>query len=185
MSALWPSLKTLGRHLSFKSLWSASCCDGLTKARACLNPSCWGISRCESSCTMSYTKGVTLMLGHFFPAIRCLCIRPPLPEPSLLHAEQPQLSQHLLIWQMLQHLNHLFGPLLDSVQHVHDSLVVGTPDLGVASPALKKGKHRIPPPDGIVLPNATQDTTCLLCSKGALMARSQLGVHQEPQGCWS
>jgi len=51
-------------------------------------------------------------------------------EPSLLQTEQSQLSQPLLIQQMLQSLNHLCGPLLDSLQHV--SLVLGSPELDPA-----------------------------------------------------
>lgn len=38
------------------------------------------------------------------------------PEPSLLKAKQSQLSQHLLIFRMLQTLNHLSGPLLDMLE---------------------------------------------------------------------
>lgn len=41
-----------------------------------------------------------------------------LPVPSLLQAELLQLFQPLLTRQRLQPLNHLCGPLLDSVQHL-------------------------------------------------------------------
>lgn len=50
--------------------------------------------------------------------------------PSLLQAEQPQLSQLLLISHMFQSLNHLRGPSLDSLQYVHISLVLGSPRTG-------------------------------------------------------
>jgi len=43
------------------------------------------------------------------------------PEPSLPQAEQSQLSQPLLTEEMLQSLNHLHGPSLDSLQYVHVS----------------------------------------------------------------
>ena len=55
----------------------------------------------------------------------------PHPEPSLLQAEQSQLSQPLLIGQMLQPLNHLCGPSLDSLQHDHVTFVLESPDLDV------------------------------------------------------
>ncbi|KAK4830703.1 hypothetical protein QYF61_012872 [Mycteria americana] len=38
------------------------------------------------------------------------------PQPSLLQAQQSQLSQPFLIGEMLQSLHHLHGPLLDSLQ---------------------------------------------------------------------
>lgn len=51
------------------------------------------------------------------PPIRYLCtwkcvVCPP-PEPSLLKAEHPQLTQPPLTWETLQSLNHLWGRLLD------------------------------------------------------------------------
>jgi len=51
------------------------------------------------------------------------------PEPSLLQAEESQLSHLLLIGDILQSLNHLYGPSLDSLQYVHVSLVLGSPEL--------------------------------------------------------
>lgn len=49
------------------------------------------------------------------------------PEPSLLLAEQSQLSQPFLILQMLQSI-HLCGPFLDLLQYVYVSLVLGIPE---------------------------------------------------------
>lgn len=51
-----------------------------------------------------------------------------LPEPSHLWAEQSQLSQPLLLCQMLQILNHLCGILLDSLQcaHLHKGTQIWT-----------------------------------------------------------
>ena len=51
------------------------------------------------------------------------------PEPSLLQAQQSQLSQPFLICQMLQPLCHLCGPLLGPLQYVHVSLVLRSPEL--------------------------------------------------------
>uniref|UniRef100_A0A8C4P7D6 Vacuolar protein sorting-associated protein 13B-like n=1 Tax=Dromaius novaehollandiae TaxID=8790 RepID=A0A8C4P7D6_DRONO len=61
------------------------------------------------------------------------------PEPSLLQAEQSQLSQPLLIGEMRQSLNHLCGPLLDSFQYVCVSLALGNPAL---DPAFPDGPHQ-------------------------------------------
>lgn len=49
------------------------------------------------------------------------------PVPTLLQAEKSQLSQPLLVCQMLQFLPHLCGLALDSSQHVHVSQVLRGP----------------------------------------------------------
>jgi len=51
------------------------------------------------------------------------------PQPSLLSAEQSPHSQPLLMWIMLQSLNHLCGPVLDSL---HIFLVQRNPELDTA-----------------------------------------------------
>ena len=51
---------------------------------------------------------------------------------SLLQAEQFQLSQPFFIGEVLQHLHHLCGPLLDSLQSVHVSVVLRSPELDTA-----------------------------------------------------
>lgn len=48
------------------------------------------------------------------------------PEPHLLQAEQSQLSQPLLIAEVLCSIYHLGGSLLDSFQYAHVSLVLDT-----------------------------------------------------------
>ncbi|KAK4831319.1 hypothetical protein QYF61_016808 [Mycteria americana] len=50
-------------------------------------------------------------------------------EPSLLQAEQPQLSQPVFIAEVLQPSDHLHGPALDSLQQVHVLLMLGAPEL--------------------------------------------------------
>lgn len=74
------------------------------------------------------------------------------------------------------------GPPLDSLQCVQVSLVLGGP-----GPALQvrphrswaEGEDRLSWPAGNTLPNATQDTLSCFCSKGTLLFRVQVGVHQE------
>jgi len=87
---------------------------------------------------------------------------------------------------MLQSLHHLGSPLLDSLQCVCASLVLGSPELDTAPqmwplPCCAEGKDHLPWPAGNALPNAAQDTICRLCSKGTLLSHAHLGVHQDPQ----
>lgn len=96
-----------------------------------------------------------------------------LPEPSHLWAEQSQLSQPLLLPQMLQILNHLCGILLDPLQcaHSHRELRSG-PSIPVTS---HKGKlegegHLTRCAADSALPNALQDTVGFLCFKSTLPA---------------
>ncbi|KAK4814241.1 LOW QUALITY PROTEIN: hypothetical protein QYF61_012737 [Mycteria americana] len=79
------------------------------------------------------------------------------PQPSLLQAEQPQLSQPVLVGEVLQPSDHLRGPPVDSLQQLHVLLVLRAPD--------------------IVL----QDTVGLLGCEHTLLAHVQLFVHQYPQ----
>ncbi|KAK4810558.1 hypothetical protein QYF61_004521 [Mycteria americana] len=51
------------------------------------------------------------------------------PEPSLLQAEQPQISQPVFIGEVLQPSDHLRGPPLDSLQQVHVLLMSGVPEV--------------------------------------------------------
>lgn len=55
-----------------------------------------------------------------------------LPESPLLQAEQSQLSQPLLTGEVLQVLDQLLGPLLDSFQYIQVSLVLRCPELEAA-----------------------------------------------------
>lgn len=50
------------------------------------------------------------------------------PEPSLLLTEQSQLSQPFLTLQMPQSIHHLCGFLLDLLQYVCVSVVLGIPE---------------------------------------------------------
>ena len=88
---------------------------------------------------------------------------------------------------MLQSLNCLTSPLLDSLQHV--SLVLESPALDTGlqmwpHQCWLDGKVHLPWPAGSTVPNAAQGTISLLCHKGTLLAHGRLGVHQEPQVCF-
>jgi len=59
-------------------------------------------------------------------------------QPSLLQAEQPQLPQPGLVGEVLQPSDHLRGPSLDPLQHIHVLLVLGAPELDAG---LQVGSH--------------------------------------------
>ncbi|KAK4831893.1 LOW QUALITY PROTEIN: hypothetical protein QYF61_020040 [Mycteria americana] len=81
------------------------------------------------------------------------------PQPSLLQAEQPQLSQPVLIGEVLHPSDHFHGPPLDSLQQLHVLLVLRTPELDAG----------------------LQDTVGLLGCERTLPAHVQLFIHQYPQ----
>ncbi|KAK4813629.1 hypothetical protein QYF61_014389, partial [Mycteria americana] len=80
-------------------------------------------------------------------------------EPSLLQAEQPQLSQPVLVGEVLQPSDHFCDPPLDSLQQLHLCLVLRTPEL-----------------DAVL-----RDTVGLLGCERTLSAHAQFFVHQYPQ----
>ncbi|KAK4825808.1 hypothetical protein QYF61_002413 [Mycteria americana] len=79
-------------------------------------------------------------------------------QPSLLQAEQPQLSQPVFTAQVLQPSDHFCGPPLDSLQQVHVFPVLRAPELdAVLQPRIRLGCKR------------------------TLLAHVQLFIHQYPQ----
>jgi len=54
------------------------------------------------------------------------------PKPS----QQSQLSQPLLVCQVLPSLNYHHGPLLESVRFVHVCLVLGSPEGDTVTPSV-------------------------------------------------
>ena len=102
------------------------------------------------------------------------------------YSEESQLFQLFLICQLLQSLRHLCGPFLGSLQHVHVSLVLASPELDTAPQVWPhqcwvEGKDHLPRPAGYAFFNAAQDAIHLLCSKGTLLPHVQLVVHQDTQ----
>jgi len=87
-------------------------------------------------------------------------------------------SLSLSPWEeMLLSLNHLNCPFLDSLQYIHVSLVLESPDLDTALTSAGSP----PSTTGNAPPNAAQDTIHLLCRKGTWLVHIQPGVHQDPQ----
>ncbi|KAK4821092.1 hypothetical protein QYF61_013420 [Mycteria americana] len=80
-------------------------------------------------------------------------------EPSLLQAEQPQLSQTVFIGEVLQPSDHLRGPPLDSLQQLHVLLMLGAPELNTV----------------------LQDTVGFLGCKCTLPGHVELLINQHPQ----
>ncbi|KAK4830027.1 LOW QUALITY PROTEIN: hypothetical protein QYF61_008365 [Mycteria americana] len=87
-------------------------------------------------------------------------------EPSLLQAEQAQLSQPFLTGEMFQPSDHFCDPPLDLLQQVHVFPVLRAPELDAV---LQMGSHQ------------TQDTVGFLGCKCTLLAHVQLFIHQYPQ----
>ncbi|KAK4814100.1 hypothetical protein QYF61_008195 [Mycteria americana] len=108
------------------------------------------------------------------------------PQPSLLQAEQPQLSQPVLVGEVLQPLDHFHGPPLDLLQQLHVLLVLRAPELDAvlqvrSHQSRVEGQNHLPRPAGHASFDAAQDTVGLLGCERTLLAHVQLFVHQYPQ----
>ena len=68
-------------------------------------------------------------------------------KPSLLQAEQPQLSQPFLIGEVLHLSDHFCGPPLDPLQQVHVFPVLRGPELDVVL-ARAEGQNPLLSPAG-------------------------------------
>ncbi|KAM9644853.1 uncharacterized protein ACIBXB_013062 [Morphnus guianensis] len=107
-------------------------------------------------------------------------------EPSLLQAEQPQLSQPVLTGEVFHPSDHFCGPPLDPLQEAHVFPVLRTPELEAA---LQVGSHQsgaegqnpLPRPAGHTALDAAQGTAGILGCEHTLPAHVQLFIHQYPQ----
>ena len=59
-------------------------------------------------------------------------------DPVLLQVKEPQLSQSVVVREVLQCSDHLCGPPLDLLQQLHVLLVLGAPELATV---LQVGSH--------------------------------------------
>ncbi|KAK4818289.1 hypothetical protein QYF61_010431 [Mycteria americana] len=101
-------------------------------------------------------------------------------------AEQPQFPQPLLIRLLLQTLHQLRCPSLDSLQHLHVSLVVGGPKLNTVFEVRPhqcrvQGHDHFPSPAGHAVSDTSQDAIGLLGRLGTLLAHIQASVNQHAQ----
>ncbi|KAK4811013.1 LOW QUALITY PROTEIN: hypothetical protein QYF61_015717 [Mycteria americana] len=107
-------------------------------------------------------------------------------EPSLLQAEQPQLSQPFHIGEVFQPSDHFCGPPLDPLQQVHVFPVLRAPELDAvlqvrSHQSRVEWQNHLPQPAGHASFDAAQDTVGLLGCEHTLPAHVQLFVHQYPQ----
>jgi len=99
------------------------------------------------------------------------------PEPSLLQSEQPQLPQPVLVGEVLQPSDHLRGPPLDLLQHIHVLLMLGAPELDAglqvgSQESGVKGQNPLPRPAGRAALDAARDTVGWLSGLPAHIASS-------------
>ncbi|KAK4805791.1 hypothetical protein QYF61_000397, partial [Mycteria americana] len=105
------------------------------------------------------------------------------PEPSLLQAEQPQVSQPVFIREVLQPSDHLRGPPLDSLQQVHVLLILGDPELNAVLQVRShksgvEGENHLPRPAGDASFDAAQDTVGFLGFRSTLPGYVELLITQ-------
>jgi len=105
---------------------------------------------------------------------------------SLLQAEQPHLSQPVLIGEVLQPSDHLCGPPLDLLQQLHVLLVLGSPELHAGLQVRShqrgaEGQNPLTCPAGHTSLDAAHDIVGLLGCECTLVAHSKLFIYQYPQ----
>ncbi|KAK4830892.1 hypothetical protein QYF61_013821 [Mycteria americana] len=108
------------------------------------------------------------------------------PQPPFLQAKQPQFPQPLLIRLVLQTLHQLRCPSLDTLQHLHVSLVVRGPKLNAGFEVRPhqcrvQGHNHFPGPAGHTIFDTSQDAIGLLGHLGTLLAHIQAAVNQHPR----
>ena len=106
-------------------------------------------------------------------------------EPSLLQAEQPQLSQPVLIGEVFYFVDHLCGPSLVVLQWVQVSPALRTPYPDAVLQVRHhqhraEGKDHLPHPVGRTS-DAAQDMVVFLGCEGTLPSHVQLSTYQYPQ----
>ncbi|KAK4830406.1 hypothetical protein QYF61_010937 [Mycteria americana] len=108
------------------------------------------------------------------------------PQPPFLQAKQPQFPQPLLTRLLLQTLHQLRCPSLDTLQHLHVSLVVRGPKLNTVFEVRPhqcrvQGHDHFPSPAGHAIFDTSQDAVGFLGHLGTLLAHIQVAVNKHPQ----
>ncbi|KAK4818015.1 hypothetical protein QYF61_004128 [Mycteria americana] len=101
-------------------------------------------------------------------------------------AEQPQLSQPVLIGEVFHPSHHFRGPPLDLLQQLHVLVVLRTPELDAvlqvgSHQSRAEGQNHLPRPAGHAAFDAAQGTVGFLGCQCTLLAHVQLFIHQYPQ----
>ena len=94
------------------------------------------------------------------------------PQPSLLQAEQPKLSQPFLIEEVFQPSDHFHGPPLDLLKQVHVFPVLRAPELDAGC---QVGSHQRGGE------GQKGDTVGLLGCEHILLGRVEFLINQDPQ----
>ena len=107
-------------------------------------------------------------------------------QPSLLQAEQTQISQPLLPGEVLQLSDHFCGPPLDRLQQLHVFPVLRAPELDAglqvrSHQSRVEGQNHLPQPAGHTVFDAAQDMVGLLGCEHTLVAHIQPFIYQYPQ----
>ncbi|KAK4815884.1 hypothetical protein QYF61_009935, partial [Mycteria americana] len=141
------------------------------------------ISSCPITCYLGEETDPHLSTTSFQVAVESNKVSP---QPPLLQAKQPQLPQPLLIRLVLQTLHQLRCPSLDTLQHLHVSLVVRGPKLNTVFEVRPhqcrvQGHDHCPSPAGHAISDTSQDAIGFLGHLGTLLAHLQPAVHQQPQ----
>ncbi|KAK4811312.1 LOW QUALITY PROTEIN: hypothetical protein QYF61_024448 [Mycteria americana] len=156
--------------------------------------------RAPSNLTLNVSRdgASTTSLGNLFQCFTTLIVtnfflisilegrRKVSPEPSLLQAEQLQLSQPVLVGEVFQPSDHFRGPPLDPLQQLHVFRVLRAPELDAVLQVRShqsgvEGQNPLPRPAGHASFDAAQDTVGLLGCERTLPAHVQLFIHQYPQ----
>ncbi|KAK4817094.1 hypothetical protein QYF61_027925 [Mycteria americana] len=108
------------------------------------------------------------------------------PEPSLLQAKQPQVSQPFLMGEVFHPSDYFCSLPLDPLQQVHVFPVLGTPELDAvlqvgSHQSRAEGQNPLPRPAGHPSFDAAWDTAGFLGCECTLLAHVQLFIHQYPQ----
>ena len=107
-------------------------------------------------------------------------------EPSLLQAEQPHLSQPLLVGEVIHPLDHFLWSSLGctptgSYLSCTEDSTCGRSTPGEASQGRAEGQDHLSQPVGHTAFDAAQDMVGFLGCEGTLLAHVQLPIHQHQQ----
>ncbi|KAK4832178.1 hypothetical protein QYF61_020958 [Mycteria americana] len=147
------------------------------------------VSSCPMACYLGEETDPHLATTSFQGVVESNKVSP---QPPFLQAKQPQFPRPLLRRLLLQTLHQLRCPSLDTLQHLHVSLVVGGPELNTAFKVQPhqcriQGDDHFPSPAGHTIPDTSQDAIGLLGHLGTLLAHIQPAVDQHSQVllCWA
>ncbi|KAK4830604.1 LOW QUALITY PROTEIN: hypothetical protein QYF61_012030 [Mycteria americana] len=129
------------------------------------------ISSCPIACYLGEETDPHLSTTSFQAVVESNKVSP---QPPFLQAKQPQFPQLFLTRLTLRQLR---CPSLNTLQHLHVSLVVRGPKLNTAF----EGHDQSPGPAGHTISDTSQDAVVFLGHPGTLLAHIQMAVNQHPQ----